>query len=117
MEQVFINFTNHPSATWEEKQKRAAEQYGRILDLPFPAVEADGDEAYIQELAEHYMDSIEALEPDAVLCQGEFCLTYQIVSSLKEKGILVLAACSERCVEEKGDRKEVKFRFQRFRSY
>ena len=117
MERVLVNFTNHPSKAWEENQKGAAEQYGTILDLPFPTVDPEGDEAYIEALAEQYLSRIEALSPTAVLCQGEFCLTYQIVSRLKKKGITVLAACSERCVEEKGSRKEVMFRFQRFRSY
>ena len=55
--------------------------------------------------------------PDAVLCQGEFCLVYRVVSLLKEKNITVLAACSERCVIQNGDRKEVTFSFRRFRRY
>ena len=38
MEKVFVNFTNHPSETWEEKQIEAAHQYGKIVDLPFPNV-------------------------------------------------------------------------------
>ena len=35
---MFINFSNHPSANWGTEQINEAEKYGRIVDLPFPAV-------------------------------------------------------------------------------
>ena len=102
---MLVNFTNHPSSQWGERQLREAEKYGDIVDVPFPAVDPEEDEAYIGVLA------------SAVLCQGEFCLVYRVVSLLKEKNITVLAACSERCVIQNGDRKEVTFSFRRFRRY
>ena len=87
---VFVNFSNHPSAGWGREQAEAASRYGQLIDLPFPA---------------------------AVLCQGEFCLTFLVVSALKAQGITVLAACSERIVTERGNKKEVTFQFERFRKY
>ena len=66
------------------------------------------------------MKSVEAImkyEPEAVLCQGEFCLAYRVIQELKERGITVLAACSERLVRDNGNRKEVTFQFSRFRRY
>ena len=36
VEKIFINFSNHPSDRWDDKQKKASEQYGRIKDIPFP---------------------------------------------------------------------------------
>lgn len=114
---MLVNFTNHPSSQWGEGQLREAENYGDIVDIPFPAVDPEGDEAYISALAAEYEERILNLAPDAVLCQGEFCLVYQVVSLLKEKEITVLAACSERCVIQNGDRKEVTFSFRRFRRY
>ena len=36
---MFINLTNHPSATWSEEQLKAARQYGEIVDLHFPIIE------------------------------------------------------------------------------
>lgn len=63
------------------------------------------------------MKQILALYPRAVLCQGEFCLAYQVITKLRKKGIKVLAACSERIVREAGQRKEVQFVFRQFREY
>nr|WP_182435672.1 hypothetical protein [Clostridium sp. AM45-5] len=51
---MFINFSNHPSSMWGEKQKTEAEKYGLIEDLPFPAVSAHADRKAVQDLAEHY---------------------------------------------------------------
>lgn len=116
-EEIFINFTNHPSCNWEQEQLQAARVYGRIVNLPFPEVDAEGDEEYIVKLAEEYVAKILQYRPEAVLCQGEFCLAYQVINRLKAQDIMVLAACSQRCVQECGNRKEVYFNFTRFRRY
>ncbi len=114
---IFVNFTNHPSTKWERKQRTEALKYGMIQDVPFPAVDSGGDEEYIESLAGRCVEQIEQLDPKAVLCQGEFCLSYQVIKRLKEKGIPVLAACSERVVNDTGEKKEVVFTFRRFRRY
>lgn len=116
-ENIFVNFTNHPSKHWEEAELLAAQKYGTIVDIPFPDVDPDGKENYIAQLAGEYMEKIICLHPSAVLCQGEFCLVYRIVSYLKQKKITVLSACSERIVIEKKQRKQVIFRFRQFREY
>lgn len=113
----FINFTNHPSALWDERQRAEALKYGTIRDIPFPAVEPLGDTAYIEKLASFYINAILELCPKAVLCQGEFCLAYHEIKGLQEKGILVLAACSERIVTETGGKKTATFIFRQFRRY
>ena len=87
------------------------------MDIPFPDVDPQGDEGYINNLAEYYFRKIMEFHPQAVLCQGEFCLSYQIITRLRKAGILVLAACSERMVRETGQKKEVVFVFRRFRKY
>lgn len=92
-------------------------EYGEIIDIPFPSVSPQGDESYIDRLAGQYVKQILSLYPCAVLCQGEFCLAYQVITKLREKGIKVLAACSERIVKEAGQRKEVIFVFGQFREY
>ena len=38
MRKIFVNHTNHPSARWSAEQISAAQVYGEILDMPFPAV-------------------------------------------------------------------------------
>lgn len=114
----FINFTNHPVDTWDVYQRKAAEAYGEIQEIPFPMVKAAADEKEIISLAEEMTDKIMSLEPVAVLCQGEFTLAYAVITRLKNNGIKVLAACSERMVEinEEG-KKVVSFQFERFREY
>ncbi len=117
VDKTFVNFTNHSSDCWEEKQKEEALKYGKITDIAFPAVNPEGDESYIEKLTETCMEKIMSLHPGAVLCQGEFCLSYRIVRRLCEKGIPVLSACSMRIVKEEGRKKEVTFEFRRFRRY
>ena len=114
---MFVNFTNHPSNQWDDNQIRAAHIYGESVDVPFPEVDPTADEDYITSLADTCMKEILKHHPTAVLCQGEFCLAYQVISRCKALGIPVLAACSKRCVEENGNRKIVTFSFARFRRY
>ena len=61
---MFINFSNHPSSMWGEKQKTEAEKYGLIEDLPFPAVSAHADRKAVQDLAEHYAAMILEKQPE-----------------------------------------------------
>lgn len=118
----FINLSNHPSARWEEKQKEAAQQWGTIVDYPFPAVEAQSSTQDIKELAKAIVTKILKKNPAAVMCQGEMTLTYQLVKLLKEQGVTVLAACSERKISETilpdgTYEKKAIFQFVRFREY
>lgn len=118
----FINHTNHPSARWEEGQREEAEAYGTIVDLPFPRIPADWDTQAVRCLAEENAREILAQRPAAVLVQGEFTYSFALVCLLKEAGITVLSACSERHVSERTDENgkivhESRFSFCRFRAY
>ena len=119
---MFINCTNHRSELWSEEQKQAAAVWGEIRDLPFPSVCSDSDENQIKNLAEKVVSDIEELNPDAVLCQGEFTLCFAICNMLIAKGIPVYAACSERIVTEELNsdgqyKKHAIFEFRRYREY
>lgn len=120
---VFINFSNHPACNWSDAQKNAAQALvdGTIIDVPFPQVSASADEAEIVELARSCVRTICDYSPGVVMCQGEFGLTYQIITLLKEQGIRVVYSCSERkTIEKKMDNGTVKtseFCFVRFRDY
>ena len=119
---AFINHTNHPSSRWEEGQRSAAEAYGTIVDLPFPAIPADGGEEEVRHIAEENANTILARRPSAVLVQGEFSYTFALVHILKAAGIPTLSACSERHVIERTDEngetiRESRFSFCRFRAY
>lgn len=118
----FINFTNHPSAFWDECQRLEALRYGdEILDIPFPDIPATATETEIIRLAEEYADKLQSFSPAAVLCQGEFTFSYQIITLLLEYEIPVVAACSRRSViEEHSEGKTIKhaeYKFIKFRHY
>ena len=111
---MFLNFTNHPADTWSADQRRAAQQYGPVADMPFPDVPPA--------LADVWAARILALHPACVLCQGEMTLTFRLVRLLQAQGVAVVAACSERrtlCLTDADGctRRTSEFRFVRFRAY
>ena len=128
---MFINLSNHPVEQWDEGQKDAAVKLaGTIETIPFPVVPADADEYTVQKMADECVaiildkerESRQQKENFAVMVQGEFTLTFAIVSSLTEKGICCVASCSTRekisSMNEKGENISVaRFRFTRFRKY
>ena len=121
---MFINFSNHPSDNWDENQLAEAGKYGEIVDIPFPLVSPEGDEDYIRSLAEQSVEKILEVEkpPEAVMVQGEFNLTYAVVTRLLNMHIRVVTACTERNVRIKinsaGESiRESRFIFTRFREY
>ena len=93
---MFVNFTNHPSGSWGAAQRRAAQVYGEILDLPFPDVPPALSAAAVAALADEWAARILALRPACVLCQGEMTLTARVVRLLQSRGVPVVAACSAR---------------------
>ncbi len=117
MQQSFINLTNHSSKSWGRKQIEAAKRYGEIVDMPFPNVNPGWSRETVAELSKKMVSRILEDHPRAVLCQGEFCLVYQIVRALQENGVPVVAACSKRMVKEDGNQKSVTFEFEQFREY
>ncbi|MDD6658121.1 MAG: hypothetical protein PUE95_12655 [Lachnospiraceae bacterium] len=119
----FVNFSNHPSACWGEEQlKVAKQQYGDIIDISFPVLDPCMDEETIAKIGDECLDSILKWSPRAVMCQGEFTLTFYVVNRLINKGITCVSACSERSsvemMQEDGSvRKESLFLFRGFRKY
>ncbi len=118
---MFLNFSNHPSCLWGQEQTAAAGEFGEIADLPFPQVPAEMSSEDVRRLADQYTAQILSRRPDCVLCQGEFCLSWNVIVRLKEAGVRVVAACSERMAEEvygeKGTEKKSVFRFVQLREY
>lgn len=120
---MFVNLTNHPSSQWSEAQINAARRYAsEIVDLPFPDVPPEASREDVAALSEQYIHKIEQMGPTVVLCQGEMTLTYLIAKRLIERGIEVIAACSERQTVESVDadghtHRVSKFVFRQFRPY
>ncbi len=121
---MFVNFSNHPSDRWDISQYNAAVKYGEIVDVPFPEVSPEEDEAYIDRLIDESVTKITSAGDtlEAVMVQGEYNLTYGVVNRLLALGIKVLSACTQRNVIESVDEtgnitKESRFCFVRFREY
>lgn len=119
---MFINFSNHPSARWSESQRKAAESLGgEIVDMAFPAVPSTATTAEVEAMAAKAVADITALNPDGALVQGEMTLVYNVVNALKQRGVPVFAACSERrtveTVHNGQTEKTSVFEFVQFRAY
>ncbi|HCI74468.1 MAG TPA: hypothetical protein DHV42_08045 [Lachnospiraceae bacterium] len=116
---MIINLSNHPHASWQEKQLRAAQAYGKVIDLPFPQILSTTD---VESIALDLLNQIREMKPDAVLVMGEFSLVFMMVDALLDDGIPVLTAASNRSTVEKreADGRIVKvahFDFVGFRQY
>lgn len=99
---MFINLTNHPSVHWSKKQRAAAQEYGEILDLPFPLMK---DRASVTPekafgIVRAYLKKIEKLKPKAILCAGDFYMTFLLTDAFKKHGYLVLVTLSNRRTTE-----------------
>lgn len=125
MAKFFINFSNHPSDKWSDEQVRAAKSLGgEIIDDPFPLIPAEeskeGIKSIVLSIVHDYKDVYGLENIGAVMCQGEFSLTYEVTRLLKEAGVKVVVACSERKSEEIRQedgsvRKVSTFKFVQFR--
>ena len=119
---IFVNHTNHPSDRWSPKQIAAAEIFGELFDFPFPPINPHATSEEIRKLVAINLKEILELEPAAVLCQGEFNYTFEMITQLKIHGVKVLAATTERISREEiqadGSTRQIStFRFVRFREY
>ena len=107
---------------WGELQLLAARHYGEVEDIPFPAIDEKGDEAYISALAEEYASRILAYTETyevTVHLMGELTFTFALLKRLQALHIPCIAATSKRIVAEEtcGRKSEVVFQFERFRKY
>lgn len=118
---MFINLSNHPSSEWSEKQKKAALEYGEILDLPFPNVNPDADELEIEMLANQYCQKIIDTANGATCVvhpMGEMSLAFALISLLMKNNIDCFASTSQRhSIKMDNNTKKIIFDFVKFRKY
>lgn len=118
---LLINLSNHPSAGWGARQREAAEMYGEIEDMDFPAIPPEAGEREITDLAEEYVAQIEERAETrdvTVHIMGEMTFCYAVITRLRPLGIPCLASTTRRQVTETADGvKEVRFDFETFRRY
>jgi len=117
---VIINLSNHPSSDWNNEQISAAG--GEIIDVPFPAIDPNYDDEEIDSLVSKYFDIImsykDKYENIIVHIMGEMTFLFKLVTLLKSKDIQCIASTTDRIVKEIGpNKKEVKFKFIRYRQY
>lgn len=109
---MLLNLSNHPSASWSPAQLAAAG--GKVIDLAFPQVAPDGDETYIEALAQEYYDKIVQMKNiNTVHLMGEMNFTYALVTKLKANGIKCVASTTKRETVEENGVKTSKFNFVR----
>ena len=99
MEKLFINFTNHPTSEWDEKQIEAAKKYGKIIDMDFPKIQPDSSEYDIIKLANQYAKTILSKGKPSDLTihiMGEQTFCHAIINILTEKGARCVASCTQR---------------------
>lgn len=134
---MLVNYTNHPSASWGEKQTSEAKKYGEIVDMQFPNI---SPQMTVQELmkqakedGDNIIATVECEENSAVLCQGESVFNYMLVNYLLNKkfkaprwqsgirNLKIVSAVSERKVIEIAEgnitQKKSEFCFDGFREY
>lgn len=119
---MLINLSNHSTSEWSEKQlKLATTQYGKVIDISFPAIlpEAGSDE--IRQLALEVVSSICAKHIDenfTVHIMGELTFIYVAVQEFHKRGIECIASTSLRKVSFSANGEKVsRFHFVRFREY
>ena len=113
---MLINFSNHPSSKWSEKQLQVAQiAYGPIKDIAFPPVDPQGSSTYIQNLANEYLSIIlSQTDIKAVHVMGESTLCFALIVMLKQRGIKCLASTTKRVITPEG---VPIFTFEQFREY
>ena len=125
---MFINYSNHPSGSWADNQKSAAQaEYGSITDVPFPVVPVTFTSEAVGQLAETEVRKILKMLQEsedgqnAVMCQGEFSLSYAVIAGLQKAGVRVVSAVSERKtvvkIQDGASVKTSVFRFAGYREY
>ena len=94
----------------------------KIIDVPFPILEANYTEEDIKKIGEKCVAQIMEKKPNIVMCQGEFTLTFFVVNSLLSNGINCVSTCTKRVSTETKQKdgsicKKSIFEFSGFRRY
>ncbi len=118
---LFINFSNHPSKYWDDKQRKASHNYGELFDMPFPQISPNASYEELQILAQDCVNKIASLgasQSIIVHIMGEMTFAYMVVARLKEMGIKCVASTTERKTTYNNDGTKVsEFQFVKFREY
>lgn len=118
---LLVNFSNHPSRYWDNSQREASQNYGELLDIPFPQISPNASDDELEKMALDYVQRIVSLAESkdiTVHIMGEMTFTFMVVTRLKELGIKCIASTTERKTYFNPDGTKVsEFQFVKFREY
>ena len=84
----------------ERRTAEGSTGFGKILDIPFPAIPAMATTAEVVSMAEYWTEKIQRIRPECIMCQGEFTFTMAVIWRLQKEGIRCVTACTERIAAE-----------------
>ena len=122
---MFINFSNHPSSKWSEKQLKAAEEMGgTIVDIPFPNVRPELSKSDVYRMAQSIISEFRRVAgkefpTSTFMVQGETTLCFAVISTLHVMPHIfsVVAATTARMMTEVDGQRTYSFEFVQFRKY
>ena len=118
---MFVNLSNHPSRCWDKKQIEASQEFGELIDMPFPQIAPNATDEELQKLTYQYVHRITTLGSPKVIIvhvMGEMTFTFMVVTKLKELGIKCVASTTERKATFRSDGTKLsEFSFVKFREY
>lgn len=118
---MLVNFSNHPSLYWDNRQKEASQDFGELIDIPFPKIAPNATGKELRELSLQYVQRIVSLASTRTITvhiMGEMTFTFMVVTRLKELGIKCVASTTERKTTYSDDGTKVsEFQFVKFREY
>ncbi len=88
---MLINFSNHPSADWPQKQRDAANIWGEVRDIAFPGIAPEMSEEEILALVESYRRKFPWDTANPVFLAGEYCFAFAMTDLLLRKRVRVLS--------------------------
>jgi hypothetical protein len=115
---MLINFSNHPSVNWSEKQlSESKAKYLEVIDIPFPIIPPSFFESQITDIVQKYVKNILDSKSKAVHIMGELNFVFKCVNLLKMNCITCMASAAEKNVIEANGNKRSTFNFIQFREY
>lgn len=119
---MLLNITNHPSNKWSEEQMNGALSLALdVIDIPFPNIDPKLSTEEVYQLADDLVENIKkkyGFNNICCLVQGDFTLTFALVTCLNYHEIPVYAATSERSTVNNDDGSKTSvFNFVQFRNY
>lgn len=115
---LILNVSNHPKAKWSDEQIHVAEEnFGGIVDMPFPNVPPEMSSSDLDVLVKEYEQKIVATGLKHIHIAGEMTFLFRIINRLKRHNLHCFTSTTERHVRQEGDHKIATFKFVQFRDY